>query len=104
MGNAVVVAVQGDVVGGLLEVVNGVAHGDGAACLTEHRQVVDLVADGDDFLRGDAVLAGDPVDAAPLVDAGGEDLQDMDGLFLAFILLLMESLLFIKLYTWSLFE
>lgn len=48
MGHAVVVAVEGDEIGGGFYVGGSVAHGYADVCNTEHRDVVVLVATGDE--------------------------------------------------------
>src|ERR1700722_6539647 len=73
VGEAFVFVGGGDAAGGFLDFVAGVAHGDAEAGVSEHEDVVGLVADRGDLLGGDLVGPGQVLGHGALVGVGVGD-------------------------------
>ena len=77
VGDAVVIVMAGGVISQRCNFGAGVFHGDGHARMTHEINVIEPIADGGDALRTDAPLTAVGLDHRPLVDVGGEDLQQV---------------------------
>lgn len=72
--DAVVVDGGGDVVGLLLEGVDGVAHGDADACGTDHGSVVATITESDGIGRIETCVGGHREETLTLVGFAGGDI------------------------------
>ena len=68
-GDAVVVVRERDLVGHLLELGAGIAHGDAMARKVEHAHIILCIAKGHDFAARDAKALADARERARLADA-----------------------------------
>ena len=80
VGDTMIIVGTGQMVSGLFDGVDGVAHRDTATGGLNHGQIIDLVADDSDLPGFDAGLLSDPRQTSPFVDIGRECFKEVDAL------------------------